>query len=187
MTIDELDLDLLTRQFGAPIPGEAPVTPKDHAVRLLGEYRDAEPITPPASGEELWFGRSYGVNADTTSGEGFVYVRLRPGAGFSTGLEPESGQEEADAQSLLDAVMGGKPAPAGNASLRYMRGAEPKEPFAPLVKTGGKSMAVSAKSPFWLRRKGNRMLLIERWSPHSANRRTPFHGAGRYAELWKVP
>ena len=175
VSIEELDFAPLLRQLEGQAIGLPENTPEGKAVKLVKEFRGADPVAPPASGEELWFGKSYAVN------DAFYYLRLRHDTGFGTTLQPDGYLQENDANTLLEAVMEGKAPPVASGSLKYMSQAEPREPFAALTKAKGKSLVVTAQSPLWLRRKGDRLLVLETRSQDSS-----FRGAGRCAELWKV-
>jgi hypothetical protein len=187
VTTDELDL--------ADLEKEVPAVLFEDPARIVREFKQASPLDLlPSAREAVWFGRSYGISQSGTTGEGFVFLRIKPGpkgqlpgiakatvlpaVGFASSLEADGYLERGDALRVLDAVMKGKPLPDPSGAVRYMREAEPRDDYAPLVKTGGKSTMIASRTPVYLRQQGERILLIEKWSAG---------GAGRYAELWKLP
>jgi hypothetical protein len=167
-------------------PGKPALMPKDDAVRVLTEFRDAEPFTAvPAAGEELWFGKTYDVTADTHSFEGYLFCRIKAGApplAFATGLVTDGWQEEGDAANIFQELKTGQPVKPSH-GYHYMMSTAPEGGYAPLVRSDGKSSVIQAASPRWIRQSGARMLLVERL-PGSPT--THFNGAGHYAELWRV-
>jgi hypothetical protein len=194
--ITDLDVKDLLNRMGDP---QDPPMPIDLAAKLLKDFGDADEFTAwPASGEELWFGRSYNVHADATSDDSFVFARLKPGktaadgfnvldySGFSVPLETADGAEEGDARSAMKALARGEQPSPTSAAVKYMRTTSPKDGWHAIAQIDGKSRVLIYNSPRWMRQKDGRMLLIEKLPIQSTVRRTPFHAAGRYAELWRV-
>jgi hypothetical protein len=167
-------------------PGKPALTPKDDAVRVLTEFRDAGPfVAVPASGEELWFGKTYDVAADTHGSEGYVFCRIKAGApptAFASGLVTEGWQEEGDAANILRELEAGQPVKPSR-GYHYMMTTAAEGGYAPLLRSDGTSSVMQGASPRWIRQSGARMLLVERLPGHPT---THFDGAGRYAELWRV-
>jgi hypothetical protein len=195
--ITDLDVKDLLSRMGAP---QTPPMPIDNAARILGEFGDAAEFSAwPASGETLWFGQSYNVHGDASSDQSYVFVRLKPGrsaadglevleySGFSSGLKTDGGSEDADAHTVLKALMRGAAPKPDSKAVEYMRTTSPKDGWHAIAKIDGKSRVMVYDSPRWIRQKGERMLLIEKLPTTSPNRKTPFHAAGRYAELWHIP
>src|SRR5690349_8989254 len=83
--ITDLDIDDLKKRMGPP---QVPPMPIDEAARILGEFGNADEFTAwPASGEELWFGRSFNVHGDASSDDSFVFARLKPGRTVTPGAD----------------------------------------------------------------------------------------------------
>lgn len=203
MTTD-LDVDTLLNWFGPPIPGQPdPLVPKDDARRVVKDFKSGTPLTAfPTSGEEIWFGKSYLVYADGTSGETFQFLRFKPGRGeapgvdpavvlpwvaFTSSLETQSGAEEADATGLFAAVTKGAALQQGSGALKFIRAAKPVDGYHALLKSDGASKVLLEKDLRWLRKSGDRLLVLQRIVQFSGSSKRPSHTAGRYAELWKLP
>jgi hypothetical protein len=168
-----------------------PTLPKDDAVRVLADFRDAGAFTQlPTGGEELWFGKTYEVHADVRSYESYLFARFKPVAdgvaGFVTGLATDGWQEEGDASNIFHELQTGAPVKPSH-GYKYMKSTPPDDGWSPLVKSDGTSLILTAKSPRWLRQKDNRLLIIEKLSPISPTRQAPYEAAGRYSELFRVP
>jgi hypothetical protein len=166
--------------------------PKDDAIRVMTDFRDGETFAPIAGGETLYFGWSYEVHADANSYENYFFCRVKPSGdgfvGFATNLKTDGWQEDGDAHDIVKRLRKGDALPPSPA-VKYMRSTEPDGGWYPLAATDGKSKALAAPSPLWLRRSsdGGRLLIVQKLPTQSPSRTTPYEAAGRYVELWKVP
>jgi hypothetical protein len=172
-------------------PDGTPTMPKDDAVRVLAEFKDAGLLTAlPQAGEELWFGKSYDVKADVNSFESYVFMRIKPQddgfIAFATALVTDGWQEDADASNIVHELKTGAPVKPSHA-YKYMKSTPPDDGYAPLTKSDGVSMVLTSSSPRWLRQKDNRILMIQHLPATAPGRSAPYMAAGRYAELWHVP
>ncbi len=193
--MDDLDMAVMATLLGAPMkPAGRGLTPWDNAARLIREFAAAGTFTPPpATGTATWFGESFTVHPDGGDGSSFVILRLRAGSngngveGNLETLKPENFDESADAMDLARALRAGT-APVGeNRVIEFLRSAKARAAFVALAPTTGTSMVLPGDPAVFLRAAGERVLAIERGPSGSSNRRTPLEGAGRYAELWRIP
>jgi hypothetical protein len=184
-TTNDLDVGEVRKWFGDPHVNTG--VPEDQAVRVCDEF--AKAASPGELGDGVWFGALYEVSQDGTSGDGFLFMRVKHEGGgavaYVAGLVPESGSEEAEARTVLAALKKGQPPPAGE-TLKYVKTAPTEHAWAPLNAVG-KSRVVAERPPRFLRQSGNRLLLIQALPKYANDDGTPKKGTGRFAELWKLP
>ncbi|HZS37455.1 MAG TPA: hypothetical protein VFF06_11550 [Polyangia bacterium] len=190
--ISDLEAAKLVNELGpryAP-PDKPALVPSDDAIRVMADFRDGDTFAPVAGAETLYYGLSYEVHADANSYENYFFCRIKPSGdglvGFATNLKTDGWQEDGDARDIAKRLRKGDALPPSPA-VKYMRSTEPDSGWFPLTATDGKSKALAAPSPLWLRQNGNRLLIVQKLPTQSPSRATPFEAAGRYAELWRVP
>ena len=106
--------------------------------------------------------------------------RLKPGraaaeglevleiCGFCSGLKTDGGSEDANAHTVLKALMRGAAPKPDSKAVEYMRTTSPKDGWHAIAEIDGKSRVLVYNSPRWMRQKGERMLLIEKLPTTSA-------------------
>lgn len=193
----DLDVDTVIAEVGDPNPPGQPPSdlPWSQAARVIKDFKSAGPLAePPQGGRLIFFGRAYTIEASGRDSFQYQFLWIEPSAaspsgmtGFSKGLIPDDFKEEMDARGVLDALRKKSSIPEGSKTLRYLKTAGPDGKPYPLLKSTGISNVLTAPSQIYIRQKDNRVLMVERLAATAPSRKTPWHGAGRYSELWKLP
>lgn len=139
--------------------------PTHAGCKLLKEFDAADPYVDMPKTKVVWYGESYGLGG---AGDGKVepfFVQVAPtSAGFGASarsLIPENAKEKKDAADLLAAVKAGRAQPT-SAAADFMRNAAPPHGMLNVVLTKGRShVLVDTPPKVFLRRTGNRLLVLE--------------------------
>jgi hypothetical protein len=166
--------------------------PAHAGCKLLKEFDGAEPYVDMPKTKVVWYGESIGLGGAGDAKVEPFFVQVAPTAtGFGAAartLIPENAKEKKDATDLLAAAKTGRSMPASDAA-KFMRDAPPPHGMMNIVLTKGRSHAlVETPTKVFLRRSGNRLLVLEHsGSPlgHDGTGAAP--ATAWIAETWLVP
>lgn len=163
--------------------------PAHAGCKLLRDFDGAEPYVDMPKTKVVWYGESIGLGGAGDAKVEPFFVQVAPTqAGFGASarsLIPENAKEKKDAADLLAAVKVGHSIPASEAAA-FMRNATPPHGMLNVVLTKGRSHAlVETPTKVYLRRTGNRLLVLEySGSPLGHDSAGGAVASGWIAETW---
>jgi hypothetical protein len=179
----DIDVVLVTSATGCATKPSSP------GCKLLRDFDTADTYVDLPAGKVIWYGESYGIGGapEGTKEPFFVNVEKNmTGWGVAArSLIPDNAKEKKDAEDLLAATKVGAARPASEAAS-FMRTAQPPGGLRNIVKTKGRShVLVETPSKVYLRRAGNRLLILEySGSPIGHDRAGGVPAIAWIAETW---
>jgi hypothetical protein len=133
--------------------------------RLLEQFQDADAWVDLPTTDTVWFGETHAIGGLADGKNELFFFQAGGNAAGSSGsartLLPDNAREANDAFKLLAATKAGGSVP-GSQAAAFMRAAAPPGGRHAIVKTSGKSLALSQKPiQVYVRAKGERLLLVE--------------------------
>jgi len=139
--------------------------PTNPGCRLLKEFEVADPWLDLPVIDTLWYGEINGIGGAAEGKKELFFVQAGSGSGGFFGaartLAPDNPKELADALKLLAAVKVNSTVPNSDAR-KFMAAATPLNVRRGIVRTRGRSQTfLQNPVPFYLRAKGDRLLIVE--------------------------